>query len=81
MDFWLDPWVPEIGPLIEFVPPEYGCNLQQISVAAMASPEGDWLWHKFQDILPSHKYNSVPASGGGTWLSLRAESPVTDPFD
>ncbi|KAK8598151.1 hypothetical protein V6N13_095541 [Hibiscus sabdariffa] len=28
-------------------------------MTAMASPDGDWLWNKFQDVLPSHACLSI----------------------
>ncbi|KAK8681486.1 hypothetical protein V6N13_053888 [Hibiscus sabdariffa] len=53
VDFWYDSWLREVVPLIHHIDFRRLRNIQRVSIAEMANPSGDWLWHLFDFFLPS----------------------------
>ncbi|KAK8609140.1 hypothetical protein V6N13_025447 [Hibiscus sabdariffa] len=49
--FWVDPWVLEVGPLIDYVSPNLSIDVAT-TVADMATLDGRWRWIDFEHILP-----------------------------
>ncbi|KAK8491406.1 hypothetical protein V6N11_073732 [Hibiscus sabdariffa] len=54
IDFWDDPWLVDIGLLIEFVSDCVAANIIPCSVASMVGIDGEWKWNLFDDLLLAH---------------------------
>ncbi|KAE8726876.1 hypothetical protein F3Y22_tig00005974pilonHSYRG00327 [Hibiscus syriacus] len=52
VNFWLDEWVPDTGPLAVYLTPFHAINLSRTCMADMAIPDGNWRWDLFQHLLP-----------------------------
>ncbi|KAK8570557.1 hypothetical protein V6N13_032174 [Hibiscus sabdariffa] len=62
-DFWRDSWIAGIDPLIAYVPERLAPSLEYVLVAAMADGNGNWLWHKFEHLLPLNIRLRIVAAG------------------
>ncbi|KAL4278310.1 hypothetical protein GQ457_03G020200 [Hibiscus cannabinus] len=73
-NFWRDSWIAGIDPLIGYVPERLAHSLDYVSVASMADCNGNWLWHKFEHLLPLNTRLRIAAAGCpmaiGVWTSL-----------
>ncbi|KAK8672225.1 hypothetical protein V6N13_110598 [Hibiscus sabdariffa] len=47
----MDPWVPEVGPLLDYVSSNLSVDVT-VTVADMAMPDGRWRWFAFEHLLP-----------------------------
>ncbi|KAK8701767.1 hypothetical protein V6N13_020146 [Hibiscus sabdariffa] len=60
-DFWRDPWLDEVGPLIDYISslavPPIGPSL----VAAMVDAMGHWRWNLFEHLLPQDIFFRIAA--------------------
>ncbi|KAK8605011.1 hypothetical protein V6N13_082471 [Hibiscus sabdariffa] len=54
IDFWHDPWLGNIGPLIAFVSDSVIADIIPYTVASVVDFDGEWKWHHFRDLLPAH---------------------------
>ncbi|KAK9030877.1 hypothetical protein V6N11_032283 [Hibiscus sabdariffa] len=62
-DFWCDSWIAGIDPLIGYVSERLAHSLGCVSVASMADGNGNWLWHKFEHLLPLNIRLRIAAAG------------------
>ncbi|KAK8621775.1 hypothetical protein V6N13_081208 [Hibiscus sabdariffa] len=54
IDFWWDPWVPKIGALYLHILPQFANPPKGVSVADMATMEGEWRWEVLQQLMPRY---------------------------
>ncbi|KAK8669836.1 hypothetical protein V6N13_104605 [Hibiscus sabdariffa] len=67
VDFWFDPWVPDVGPLIEHVVTHVDSILPGVCMVDMALEDGEWNWAVFRHMLPPF--------GSFDWLLSRGLTP------
>ncbi|KAK8606351.1 hypothetical protein V6N13_030637 [Hibiscus sabdariffa] len=54
VSFWFDNWVPDLGPLTDYVATDRSTLLRDRSVASFAMDSGEWRWCELEQLLPPH---------------------------
>ncbi|KAK9017640.1 hypothetical protein V6N11_080116 [Hibiscus sabdariffa] len=52
IDFWKSPWVSDIGSLVDWVLLNVVLPSDFTLLNSMVAPNWDWLWHRFEHLLP-----------------------------
>ncbi|KAK8664047.1 hypothetical protein V6N13_083850 [Hibiscus sabdariffa] len=63
IDFWWDKWVPDVGALHLHVPSYQVCPTG-VTVADMATGDGEWRWEAFQHMVPNFVLARIAAIKG-----------------
>ncbi|KAK8705506.1 hypothetical protein V6N13_049107 [Hibiscus sabdariffa] len=51
VDVWFNPWISDLGPLVDHILMPSEIIIPRICVANMASDNGEWQWDLFQHLL------------------------------
>ncbi|KAK8698219.1 hypothetical protein V6N13_114345 [Hibiscus sabdariffa] len=68
--FWLDSWIGDMGPLVQYVSHDIVDSLPNTSVTNMTYVNGDWNWVSLQALVIVHRRtrsNTLPTVGVCRW--------------
>ncbi|KAK8583336.1 hypothetical protein V6N13_022043 [Hibiscus sabdariffa] len=78
VNFWYDSWLPDIGPLVDYVSKDFGATVSHTTLVGMADATGVWRWDVLQQLLPTYILLCIAAVKGPCSALVVFNNPMED---